>query len=86
MSDWHIRLVEEHNELKAKTRQLSFFLKDNAAGLTELDRGLLGIQLSAMQTYLAILVIRMDRALEEDHNALIDDPWQTLMPFDKNEG
>ena len=81
MEDWHVRLIEEHGALQGKIRKLSFFLSDNAGRLTELDRGLLGIQLAAMQTYLAILVIRMDRALEEDHNALIDDPWQSIMPF-----
>jgi hypothetical protein len=56
MSDFKTRLLEERNQLSDRVEKLDGFLNsENSSKIDKKQKTLLGIQLPAMQAYLAVL-------------------------------
>ena len=62
MSDFKSRLVEEKNQLEEKLNKLDDFLSsEKVNGIEDLQKALLHVQATAMNTYLQCLKERIER-------------------------
>lgn len=59
MKPYQARVVNEHKELVEKVRALRAFLDGDFPDMVYRDECLLRVQLSAMETYVGILVMRI---------------------------
>lgn len=58
------RMIDEADTFKLKIQSLIIFIQQNPIykGLESMDQSLLDFQLQAMQTYLRVLLLRIERA------------------------
>lgn len=62
MDDFKFRLIDEKVQLEEKLNKLdSFLMSDKVDGVTDVQKGLLHVQATAMNTYLQCLKERIER-------------------------
>lgn len=66
MEDWKQRLHNEYEQLRCRMKKLEAFLTQRAEFLPDIHRGLLRIQLQAMNTYAECLATRIGLPCEPE--------------------
>lgn len=77
MEGWQKRLLDEHNQLVFRKEKLETYLCQHAYRLPDIHRGLLRIQLQAMNTYAECLLTRIGLWKLEEEAKKDEPPRQT---------